>query len=156
MAQADVRSEEEPFAVRSAVREPSRHAPDQGTIDHSRIECHKAGDAAHREGLGGQYIIAPTSRMPTGHDTIPQRRPGVEWREFGRDAVLLDPASGAFLQINDTGTAVWKCADGHRTVDEIAQAVAETFNTVVGSVEDDVAAFIDELLRAGVLVRAGR
>jgi hypothetical protein len=90
--------------------------------------------------------------MAVRRTTIPRHRPGLEWREFGRDALLLDPATGEFLQINDTGRSIWTQVDGARSVAEITNAVALEFDEDPSTVSDDVEAFILELINRGILV----
>jgi len=90
--------------------------------------------------------------MAVRSTTIPQHRPGLEWREFGSEALVLDPATGEFLQINDTARSIWKHVNGSRSVDAITHAVAIEFDEDVETVRDDVEGFIADLVARGLLL----
>lgn len=79
-------------------------------------------------------------------DSIPKRNERIQWREFGSEAILLDPTTGAFMQINDTGVLIWKHVNGRATLEEIVAAVSDHFDADDGAVAEDVAAFIEELV----------
>lgn len=62
--------------------------------------------------------------------------------------------------LNATGKAVWERLDGRRSLREIAQALAEEYQTPVGRVERDVVVWVGWLLERQMLValseQAGR
>ena len=85
---------------------------------------------------------------------VPARGESVQWREFGSEAILLDPVTGQFAQVNNSGVAIWASIDGRRTVEEIARQVATEFEVDQADVVADVQAFIDELVDKQLLTLA--
>jgi hypothetical protein len=85
---------------------------------------------------------------------VPARGESVQWREFGSEAILLDPVTGQFAQVNDTGVVIWACIDGRRTVEEIARQVAADFEADQADVVADVQAFIGDLIDKRLLTLA--
>ena len=82
---------------------------------------------------------------------IPARSQRVQWREFGSEAILLDPSTGEFAQINEIGAAIWRFIDGKRTVGDIADALLDEFDALPADVARDVQAFITELSATSLL-----
>ncbi len=85
---------------------------------------------------------------------VPARGESVQWREFGSEAILLDPVTGQFAQVNDSGMAIWTRIDGRLTVGDIARAIAGEFEADVEDVVADVQTFIDDLLDKELLTLA--
>lgn len=85
---------------------------------------------------------------------MPARGESVQWREFGSDAILLDPVTGQFAQVNTPGLAIWDSIDGQRTVAEIAQHLATEFETTPDDLVMDIQAFIEELIDKRLLTLA--
>lgn len=71
--------------------------------------------------------------------------------EFDDWAVLYNPDSGAAVGINPIGVAIWKLADGRRTVQGITQAIIDAFTDAPGSAPEEIKAFVDSLARHGFL-----
>ena len=82
---------------------------------------------------------------------VPAKIPRVEWRAFGADMMLLDPESGAYLQINDAGAAIWDEIDGRATSEQIVTVLTDVFQTTPDEIAGDVADFIDALHDAGMI-----
>src|SRR5690606_8341339 len=76
----------------------------------------------------------------------PVRRPAVlhEVPDTG-ETVLCNVDGGRLLVLNDVGVAVWHLVDGCRTVDAIAEMIAEATGADATKVRADVEAFLDEL-----------
>jgi hypothetical protein len=62
------------------------------------------------------------------------------------ETVILDPEAGTYLRLNRTGSWVWQRLDGPRTVEELAQGVAEEFGVDRSQARDDVSAFARDLV----------
>ncbi|MDQ3489402.1 MAG: PqqD family protein [Acidobacteriota bacterium] len=89
--------------------------------------------------------------LPPGSRTV-RRAPQVRWRQFGSDGVLLDPASGEYLQVDAVGVVVWECLELPITIDELVQRLSEEFDESIERVEPDVREFIDALARQQFLL----
>lgn len=83
---------------------------------------------------------------------MPRPNPRVEWRTFGAEAVLLDPQSGAYVQVNQAGLSIWTQVDGHRSIEDIAGALAEQVDAPGDELTDDVIEFLAELARHGLVL----
>ena len=89
--------------------------------------------------------------LSSGSDTV-RRAPQVRWRQFGSDGVLLDPASGEYLQVDPVGVAVWECLESPMTVDELVQRLSEEYDETIERIEPDLREFIDVLARQQFVV----
>ena len=69
--------------------------------------------------------------------------------EFEGWGVLLNPDSGAVLQLNPVGVVVWNLLDGQRSLDEIVAGVRERCAEVPDGVAQDVGAFVGTLVERG-------
>jgi pyrroloquinoline quinone biosynthesis protein D len=59
------------------------------------------------------------------------------------EVVLLYPEG--VLRLNETGRAILSLCDGRRTLDDIAAALASTFEETAGALPGDVADFLGQL-----------
>lgn len=92
------------------------------------------------------------------------RSPQVVTRCIGEETVLV-PLAGAdaadlenLYRLNETATVLWQALEEPRSGEELAQALRREFDTQASEadssdVEEDVATFLDEMIRAR-LVRA--
>ncbi|MBN1939233.1 MAG: SynChlorMet cassette protein ScmD [Candidatus Aminicenantes bacterium] len=82
----------------------------------------------------------------------PTVNPNIVLREeFDDWAVLFDPDTANAVGVNPVGVAIWKRLDGKHTLDEIAKEVRDTFSEPTDKVEEDVAAFVQQLIDAGMI-----
>jgi hypothetical protein len=82
---------------------------------------------------------------------VPARGEGVQWREFGSEAILLDPVTGQFAQVNNAGLAIWSLIDGRRTIDDISRHIADEFDADATGVVADVQGFVRDLIEKRLL-----
>ena len=68
---------------------------------------------------------------PTPHRDVVLQRVGAE-------AILHDRRNGRAHVINEPAARVWELCDGQTTLDQIAQAFADSYAMPVASVRDDV------------------
>ena len=64
--------------------------------------------------------------------------------------MLLQPATGLTLVLNRTGSAVWSLLDGRRTLAEVAEAIAVSFDVAPEVASGDVLAFAHDLELRGL------
>ncbi len=89
----------------------------------------------------------PDGRVPIHH-------PRTAARVFSGEAVIITPAENTVRMLNDAGTRIWELADGTRTVDQIAQALADEFAVDPTEARASTAAFVDALAAKGLLAFA--
>jgi hypothetical protein len=80
---------------------------------------------------------------------IPKRKEGISWREFGTEAILLDPRSGDYFEINEAGLLIWKYVDGQRTIGQIIEELAGYFDD--DDLAKDTIEFIEDLIGKGII-----
>lgn len=84
-------------------------------------------------------------------ERIPRKNEGIQWRAFGTDGILLDPASGDYFEINDVGLLIWTHVDGQRTFEEIIKELASHFDAETDCLTSDTIEFLEELIRRGLI-----
>jgi hypothetical protein len=82
----------------------------------------------------------------------PRHADGFTGKDLGDEYVILDRAGDRFYQLNGTARAIYFLCDGSRTVDDIARALAESYEVTLEVSRHDTAKTIEELQRAGVLI----
>jgi hypothetical protein len=74
---------------------------------------------------------------------IPVANPAVLSRDgLDEGKVMVNCDTGAAIAVNRTGSLIWTLIDGHRTADEIAEAVRRSFGNAPDTVREDVAALL--------------
>ena len=87
--------------------------------------------------------------------TVPSNpivNPNVVLREeFDDWAVLFDPDTANAVGVNPVGVAIWKRLDGKHSLDQIAAEIRDVFSETPDKVNEDVSAFVQQLLDAGMI-----
>lgn len=91
--------------------------------------------------------LAPDSVFAPGDDVL--------MTESGGVTVLMSMDSGQFVELNDSGSAIWELTDGKRDLAAVAEALCERFDVSVEDCRLDVGEFYDRL-RDEKLVRPAR
>ena len=73
------------------------------------------------------------------------------WREVDGKVVVLLISSGNFIELNKTGSTVWKFLAEGKTVDGIVSAMLETYNVAREELVSDVNAYIGQMVSRGLL-----
>jgi hypothetical protein len=81
----------------------------------------------------------------------PLVRASVCWVELGGETVIYDADSGVSHLLNQTGTLVWGCLDGHTSLDELIVDLASVYAVSESAVRADVVALVGQLHRQGLL-----
>lgn len=71
--------------------------------------------------------------------------------EIDDEIVVMDLESGNFFSLKDTALDIWRLVDGTRSSADIAAELANDYDVAEGELADDVAAFLDKALTAGLL-----
>jgi hypothetical protein len=64
--------------------------------------------------------------------------------------VILDPEAGTYLRLNRTGSWVWQRLDAPRSVEELAEGMADEFGIDRSRARHDVSAFARDLAARGL------
>jgi hypothetical protein len=84
--------------------------------------------------------------MDSNLDFYPQKNEIVISRVVNGEAVLVIPQEGQVKVLNEVGSRIWSLADGTRTIRQIAQSICEEYDVEQVQSENDVLAFIEQLL----------
>jgi len=79
---------------------------------------------------------------------------GVSSSKIGDELALLQPASGQYFTLNQTGAIVWQLLEEPHSTDEIALAVAEKYDISASECQDDIGEIIVRLGDAGLVQKA--
>ncbi len=71
--------------------------------------------------------------------------------EIDDEIVVMDLESGNFFSLKDTALDIWRLVDGTRSPADIAAELANDYDVAESELADDVAAFLDKALTAGLL-----
>jgi hypothetical protein len=83
--------------------------------------------------------------------TCPLARAEVMVHALDDDLILHMPGHDDVFVLNRTGARIWALCDGARTVDQIAQEIADTYEVASDRAVSDVDALLQGLRTAGLL-----
>jgi hypothetical protein len=81
----------------------------------------------------------------------PKRRSDVRVRDVEGDTVVLDRAAERIHRLNATASFIWHRCDGRRTVRDIADELAGSFDVEPEAANEAVVAAVDQLDQLGLL-----
>jgi PqqD family protein of HPr-rel-A system len=81
----------------------------------------------------------------------PKQRSDVRVRVVDGATIVFDRRRGLIHQLNPTARYIWERCDGHVTVADIAQQLAEAFEVDPRTAADDVAALVAQLYTLEIL-----
>lgn len=67
-----------------------------------------------------------------------ERNPNLAWREIEGEVVIISPEDSHVHELNETASLVWKCADGTRSLEEIAARMAAEYDIAMDAARVDV------------------
>jgi pyrroloquinoline quinone biosynthesis protein D len=89
--------------------------------------------------------------MASEHSSKPRHVDGFTGKDLGDEYVLLDRSGDRFYRMNGTAREIYLLCDGSRTLDDIARALADSFDVTIETSRQDTAKTIEELQQAGIL-----
>ncbi len=92
-----------------------------------------------------RQTMVDLERRPRPHDRVVTQ-------EVEDTVVLLDPTSGEYFSLSDTGRRVWQLCDGTRAASEICEALAREYDAPLPVIQEDVLQLLSELMDARLLV----
>lgn len=93
--------------------------------------------------------------MTRNSETWWQKNPSLAWREIDGETVIISPDESVMHELNDTGSFVWRHADGRRSAAQIAGLLAAEYEVAPEVALADTEALIADLAGRKLLVPAG-
>jgi hypothetical protein len=77
----------------------------------------------------------------------------VEWREVDHEVIALEREGAAYLSVNRSGTLLWRALSEGVSEKGLAQLLVTKYGLELETAQSDVAHFVTELRRQGLLER---
>lgn len=78
----------------------------------------------------------------------------VAWRDIAGEVLIIQPGRAMMYPLNPTASHIWELLDGARDARAIARSVRERFDVAEDQALRDTLAFVADLEREGLAVRA--
>ena len=85
-------------------------------------------------------------------ESRPRRRDRVLTQRAAGTVVLLDLDGGQYYSLDEVSARVWEMCDGEHAVGGIVEAISAEYDAPVETIEEDVLAFLEEMLDEKLLV----
>jgi coenzyme PQQ synthesis protein D (PqqD) len=82
----------------------------------------------------------------------PKPHPDVVWRRVGEEAVLVDLKTNRIYSLNDTGARLWELISAGHDRAAVETALIEEFDVEESELRRQVAAGLEQLAKAGLVV----
>jgi hypothetical protein len=73
------------------------------------------------------------------------------WRNVGEDVVLAPPGREGFEELSPTAAAAWRMLETPRTLPELTDALAATYQVPPDDIADDIRRFVEELIERAAI-----
>lgn len=83
-----------------------------------------------------------------------QLKSGLLVQTIDEELIILDPSSDAYFGLNEVGLCIFNALEKSVSTDDIVQELVQTFEVDASLAQQDVLAFIEELVQSGLLVPA--
>lgn len=84
----------------------------------------------------------------------PIRSKQVAARLLGGEMMIMSPRDTTLFNLNDVGAAIWKCADGRTSIDEIVGRLCSEFDVTPDAARRDAETFLQEMVTHGIMFLA--
>ena len=84
-------------------------------------------------------------------DTRLPLRAETPWRNIDGNVLVVKPTEGILYPLNSVASRIWCLADGRRTVEEIAEALADEFDAPADAIRKDTRLFLEQLQAASLM-----
>lgn len=81
-------------------------------------------------------------------------RKDLAWRRIAGEVFVVDASGSRMHELNGAAALVWEGLAAGRSEAAIAAALADEYDVAAAAAAADAAAFIEELLAAGLIVKA--
>jgi len=85
-------------------------------------------------------------------DSVVQVTADVVTRESGNELVIVSPAKGKYLVLNQTGATVFRLLDGKTSLQSIAMHLCQNYQAPLEKAQADVLALAEQLLDRGIVI----
>ncbi|WP_139996546.1 PqqD family protein [Paenibacillus paridis] len=82
------------------------------------------------------------------------RRENIETAELDGEWLLLNIDTHAITKVNELGGFIWSILPEYPTITELAEKVHTVYGVEIEVVLDDIQAFVETLIEAGLLIHA--
>jgi len=76
----------------------------------------------------------------------------VVWEEIDGEAVIVKPSAKRTWVFNATASFIWKCCDGHSSIEDVARKLALSCGRELRLVRTDIVEFCRQLEEIGLIV----
>ena len=82
---------------------------------------------------------------------IPRQNQDTASRSIDDAAYVLNPETSELHAFNEVGGRIWELIDGERTLQAVAQVIADEYDVEPGVAEADVVEFVETLVDKGIV-----
>ena len=83
---------------------------------------------------------------------IPRQNEDTASRSIDDAAYVLNPETSELHAFNGVGGRIWELIDGERTLQAVAQVIADEYDVELGVAEADGVEFVETLVDKGIVV----
>lgn len=92
--------------------------------------------------------------MTHGAQPFWQKNPLLAWREVDGETIIILPEESVMHELNDTGSFVWRHADGQHSAQQIAELLAAEYEVTLAAALEDTEVLLADLAQRKLLVPA--
>ena len=85
-------------------------------------------------------------------EMLPRHRSKIVAQHAAGKTVLLDVEGGGYYALDEVSGRIWQLCDGTRNVRQIVEVVCEEYDAAGQAIEEDVVAFVSDLVVESLLV----
>jgi coenzyme PQQ synthesis protein D (PqqD) len=80
-----------------------------------------------------------------------RQSPSTPWRRVGNEIILAPRGRDDFDRLSETASFVWSILETPCTLEDLVEAVAETYSVPAEGIAPDIGALVADLLEKGVI-----
>jgi Coenzyme PQQ synthesis protein D (PqqD) len=88
-------------------------------------------------------------------NAAPKPHPDVVWRRVGDETVVVNLKTNRIYSLNHTGARLWELISTGHDAEAAAAALLTEFDVDEGELRKEIAAALEELAEAGLILEAG-
>ena len=87
--------------------------------------------------------------------SVPRRKPGILVSQVDGSLVLLDAKGGNYFALDEVGCRIWELSDGSKSIEEVAQALADEYAAPTDEIEADIIELLSEMANENLVEQVG-